>query len=709
VSRLTDLIASVKAANSQLGTDLEREFRVLSSRRAFGLNFERHIPETIELPRRPVRRGDKVRVLSKRRSTEGGHDQLWTVRKIDKVNDDRVATLESMGSAELQIKSAAIEDLVVVVEFRDFIYTGLISTGKVKRGGGKPFHTVINGENYHVLKALTYTHRGKIDAIYVDPPYNSGAKDWKYNNDYVEEDDLYRHSKWLAFIERRLLLAKELLKPNNSVLIVTIDEKEYLRLGLLLEQTFPEAKIQMVSSVINPKGTGRANEMLRVNEFIFFLWFGEAQLGTLEAEDEEEEMVAWETMRRRNLASKRGRRGKGACGPNQFYPIYVNRESGAIQSIGEPLPETTPISAVQKEKGCTAVFPIRPDGTEMNWSLTAATCRLRWKQGYVRAGNPVPDEPQKYIIQFLPAGAISDIESGNAEITERRSDGAIEARHITTKDRTPTTQWNFKSHYAEHNGTLLLKAMLPNRSFPFPKSLYAVEDALRLFVSNRRDAVILDYFAGSGTTAQAVMRLNRQDNGRRQCILVTNNEVSSQEETNLRQEGYRPGDPEWEAMGICEFITKPRIEAAISGKTPSGEPIRGDYRFVDEFPLVEGLEENAEFFTLTYESPIAIRHSLAFKRIAPLLWMRAGSEGRRIEAISSQGWDVAEKYGILTDLDQASAFCKAVKQIGELHLVYIVTDDDRRFQAVARRLPDAVQPVRLYESYLSNFQFVHGE
>src|SRR5207248_5761934 len=136
--------------------------------------------------------------------------------------------------------------------FRDPIYPGLVSTGKVGRGGDKPFHTVINAENFHALETLLFTHRGKVDCIYIDPPYNSGNKDWKYNNDYVEGDDLYRHSKWLAMMERRLLLAKELLNPANSVLIVTIDEKEYLRLGMLLEQVFPEARIQMVIILINP-------------------------------------------------------------------------------------------------------------------------------------------------------------------------------------------------------------------------------------------------------------------------------------------------------------------------------------------------------------------------------------------------------------------------------------------------------------------------
>jgi adenine-specific DNA-methyltransferase len=136
----------------------------------------------------------------------------------------------------------------------------------VERGGDKPFHTVINGENFHVLEALTYTHRGKIDAIYIDPPYNTGARDWKYNNYYVEAEDLYRHSKWLAFMERRLNIAKKLLNPERSVLIVTIDEKEYLRLGLLIEQTFEDATIQMVSSVINPKGASRGVGFRRTDE-----------------------------------------------------------------------------------------------------------------------------------------------------------------------------------------------------------------------------------------------------------------------------------------------------------------------------------------------------------------------------------------------------------------------------------------------------------
>ncbi len=199
MSRLTDLIAQAKAKDAELGRELEREFKVLSARRSFGLNFERHRPESVELPGRPVRKGDKVRVLPPRGSTVKGDQRLWKVRGVERKVGERLAKLDLIGVAETEAKSVAVDDLVVVAEFRDYIYPGLVSTGKVERGGDKPFHTVINGENFHVLEALTFTHRGKIDAIYIDPPYNTGARDWKYNNDYVEAEDLYRHSK-LALI-----------------------------------------------------------------------------------------------------------------------------------------------------------------------------------------------------------------------------------------------------------------------------------------------------------------------------------------------------------------------------------------------------------------------------------------------------------------------------------------------------------------------------
>ena len=250
--------------------------------------------------------------------------------------------------------------------------------------------------------------------------------------------------------------------------------------------------------------------------------------------------------------------------------------------------------------------------------------------------------------------------------------------------------------------------MLLGRKFPFPKSLYAVEDVLRLFVAKKQTAIILDFFAGSGTTAHATMRLNRQDGGKRQCISVTNNEVAANEQDALLGKSLRPGDADWEKHGICDYITKPRVAAAITGKTPSGDPVKGDYKFTDEFPMANGFEENAEFFTLTYEAKNAVNHNLAYARIAPLLWLRAGARGRRIEKLPADGWAIAHTYGLLTEMDQATPFINAVSKANGLHVVYIVTDDDRRFQAIAKRLPDSVEPVRLYESYLTNFSFANG-
>lgn len=707
MSRLTDLIAQAKAKDAELGRELEREFKVLSNRRSFGLNFERHRPESVELPGRPIRKGDKVRVLPARRSTAQGDQRLWKVLGFERKGGIRLAKLELIGAAEPEAASIAINDLVVVAEFRDYIYPGLVSTGKVERGGDKPFHTVINGENFHALEALTFTHRGLIDLIYIDPPYNTGARDWRYNNDYVESDDLYRHSKWLAFMERRLKIASVLLNPNDSVLIVTIDEKEYLRLGLLLEQTFESAQITMISSVINPKGTGRQGDFARTNEFIYFVRFGRSTVGTRKIETDIGREVAWETMRRRNLASTRGRKGRGACGPNQFYPIYVNIDTGAIVGRGDPLPSNHLREDVKCPVGCVAVFPVRPDGTEMNWEYTDSAFDEWWPKGFIRANGAKP-EPQQYVIQHLPNKARKEIKAGTVIVDGKRPDGSVIAKYAAASSKTVTTQWEFTSHSAEHGGTGILKALIPGRRFPFPKSLFAVEDALRFFVEDKADATILDFFAGSGTTAHAVMRLNRQDGGRRQCISITNNEVAAEEQATLRESGLRPGDPEWEQWGICDYITKPRIGAAITGKTPDGKDIEGDYKFTDEFPMAEGMEENAEFFTLTYETPVAVSHNRAFSRIAPLLWMRAGSTGRRIDAVPADGWEVADTYALLTDLDQAAPFCTAVEASGAVRIAYIVTDDERRFQSVARQLPAAVEPVRLYELYLTNFRFSMG-
>ena len=705
MSRLTELLRQARNADKQLGIDLEKEFAALMNRRTFGLVFEQHQPEAVELAGRAVRRGDKVRALPPRGEVKHDDQRLWRVERIERVDGSRIARLMELGADEPETQAIIAEDLVVVAEFNDRIYPGLVETGRVERGRpDDPFHTVINAENYHALEMLTYTHRGTVDAIYIDPPYNTGAKDWKYNNNYVEGDDDYRHSKWLAFMERRLEVARELLNPEDSVLIVTIDEKEYLRLGLLLEQMFPEGAIEMVTSVISAKGVARFGQFSRVEEYIFTVRLGSQEVGLGESNMLDESRsasaqvgkpISWLGLRRREPTARRGAR------PKQFYPVFVDKSTGHAHSIGDYITDEVDRRSVQAPSGTFAVWPLLPDGTEGLWGITPETAGRHLAAGYLRSRNYKPEK--NYVaVQYLTSGTVAAIESGDIEVTGRDEDGAVVAEYRAAKGVIPKRVWNMTSHNAETGGTAIVSSLL-GRRFPFPKSLYAVEDTLRIFVEDKPEAVVLDFFSGSGTTAHAVMRLNRQDRGRRQCISVTNNEVSAEEQRGLRKQGLRPGDEDWEALGICDYITKPRVTAAITGETPEGEPVKGDYRFEDEFPMSEGFEENAAFFTLTYEDPLSVRHHRAFERVAPMLWLRAGSQGRIIDDLGEDGWDVAESYGVLENIDQMSDFVTRVAEVETVETVFVVTDSDAGFQSTCRDLPERVTAVRLYESYLHNF------
>lgn len=706
MSHLNDLIRQLATKDPALARDIEKEVKALADRRAFGLNFERHTPEAVDLPgRRPVV-GSKVRILPPRgEMPKKENDRLWEIVAFDPETDPPVASMNAVdGSGD--IKRASIEDLVVVAEFNDPIYPGLVSTGKVERGGDKPYHSVINAENYHALQALLFTHRGKVDCIYIDPPYNTGAKDWKYNNDYVESDDLYRHSKWLAFMERRLLLAKELLNPNDSVLIVTIDEKEHLRLGLLLEQVFPEAKIQMISSVINPGGASRNVEFTRVNEFIFMVMIGRAvprktpsdMLFTAHKTQIENRSPIWRGLLRGGTGPLR------ADSPSKFFPILVDPQTMRVVGAGEPLELGVDRSSYEAPEGLLAAWPLKTGGVEGRWELSRPTFDERFALGYVRAGNmnKALGQPSIYYLRNAEMERLQNGELINEGINEL---GFLDISYAAERPRTlfAKTIWNQPSHDAGTHGSSLLKRLLPGRKFPFPKSLYAVEDALLQFLVDRPDALVVDFFAGSGTTAHAVMRLNKQDGGRRFSVSVTNNEVSADEQRALRILRLRPGDPEWEKQGICDYITKPRIKSAITGRTPAGEPINGDYRFTDEFPMADGFEENVEFFTLTYESPLRVEANYAFGRIASLLWLRAGSRGRRIDELPD-GWDVTETYGVISDLDHSEEFAQAIAAAPAASVAFIITDEDRLFEALVRELPDHVEPVRLYEAYLRTFE-----
>ena len=258
MGRLDDLVNSVR--DSELRLDLQDALADFKRRQRFGLVFEEHIPETSEVLGLPVKVGSNVTL---RKDSNGG-----SVHRVTSISrNGQKATIEppdGNGAATIDIR-----DLVAIKKIGEPIYPYLTSLGQVSRSKERAFHAIIEGENYHALQLLKYLYARRVDCIYLDPPYNSGARDWKYNNRYVDATDVWRHSKWLSFMQKRLRLAKGLLKWNG-VLIVTIDENEVHHLGMLLEKLFPDYLRYMVTIVSNPKGTGKVN-FARVDEYAFFV------------------------------------------------------------------------------------------------------------------------------------------------------------------------------------------------------------------------------------------------------------------------------------------------------------------------------------------------------------------------------------------------------------------------------------------------------
>lgn len=685
---LDELVTQIE--NPDLRARIAAEVEKLAKQKKFGLVFEEHLPECTPLWDIPVKAGRKAALKT-------GHvNDFYTVLKIE----DGVATcLNKDKSATAEFP---VEELVCVAEFGEPIYPYLKPIDTVCNAPDSDlWHTLIEADNYHALQLLEYLYAGKVDCIYIDPPYNTGARDWKYNNDYVDNNDQYRHSKWLSMMQKRLKIAKKLLNPNDSVLIVTIDEKEYLHLGCLLEEMFPEANMQMISSVINPYGTQRLNEFSRNDEYIFFLMFGRSQPAGIVNEDAPEQSY-WKTFRRGDLASRRGQ-PKG--GKAQFYPIYVDDLTRKIVSIGDPIAHEVDRHTVQGMPGCTTVFPLRDDGTEMNWCVRPEAARTLLEKGYIKAGTANYKTQQIYPILYLRSGTIDDIDSGKLVIDGYADDNSIIAHYVQQKEQMPQTNWHFKEHSARDYGSNLIRDIFKDKRFTFPKSLYAVKDCLFLFVKNKPNALIVDFFAGSGTTMHAVNLLNAEDGGHRRCIMVTNNEVSDAEAKEMSRRGLRPGDEEWEKLGIARYVTWPRTVCSIEGHDVNGNPLKGNY-IGSDIPMADGFKANAAFFKLGFLDKNAVALGRQFKEMLPTLWMKAGAHG----ACPALGETVPEmlilpenRMAVLVDERAYIAFSEKLDEHPEIETVFLVTDSDSGYRDMISGL-DVKESYQLYRDYLDNFR-----
>jgi adenine-specific DNA-methyltransferase len=686
---LQDLIKQIDdpTLRQRIGQEVDK----LSKQKKFGLVFEEHLPECTPLYDVPIKRGSKVALKSGRVS------DIWIVNSID---GDTVLCEHKSDHEE---KSFPLSDLVAIAEFGEPIYPYLKPIDTVCNAPDSDlWHTLIEADNYHALQLLEYLYAGKVDCIYIDPPYNTGARDWKYNNDYVDSSDQYRHSKWLSFMEKRLKLAKKLLNPEDSVLIVTIDEKEYQHLGCLLEEIFADAHIQMVSTLTARSGAARFNSFSRTNEFIYFVMIGNYTITPIEdaGYSQKGKSIHWRSFRRGNPANIRTSR------PSQFYPLYINKKTNRIVEVGDPITPDVDRFSVKDVPECAAVFPVRDDGTEMLWSVTPGACKHLVEKGYIKATKYTPDKPQLFVVQYLSSGTIKDIEEGRVKVKGYSDDGGIIADNLESRKAMPKTQWAFETHDARDYGTKILKEVLGETRFDFPKSLYAVEDCLKLFVSENKEALIVDFFSGSGTTLHAVNLLNAEDGGHRRCIMVTNNEVSDAEAKQLTKQGYKPGDGEWEKLGIARYVTWPRTVCSIEGHDVNGKPLKGNY-IGSDIPMADGFRANCAFFKLGFLDKASVRIGRQFREMLPTLWMKAGCHGA---CPSLSGKDIPaymilpeNRMAILNNNSQYAKFAEEVGNAPVIETVYLVTDSDADYRSMSRGL-SVKDTYQLYRDYLDNFR-----
>ena len=700
MAALDDLISQIP--DESLRERIRAEMKRANRQKKFGLVFEEHLPEATPLYDIPVKRGS---VVAKK---DGQVTDIYYVEKIE----DGQATCFHKASKERVV--IPLDALVCVAQFGEPIYPYLQPLDTVCNAPDSDlWHTLIEADNYHALQLLEYLYAGKVDCIYIDPPYNTGARDWKYNNDYVDGNDTYRHSKWLSMMEKRLKLAKRLLNPADSVMIVTIDEKEYLHLGCLLEEIFPEARIQMVSSMINPANVARAGEFGRSGEYLFFVMLGEASPQRVRLSRE------WVSSKGRthtgnirwDLLKRSGTNAERKHSPGGFYPIYINNATGKIEKLGQPLPPG--ISEAPQMEGCTALLPIRQNGTEGNWQWATDTFMDRMAQGRVRIGG---NSEKGFTVYILKDGEYSKIMKGEFTIIGPgiNHEIIVEDNDTDFVMATPGDIWKIASHDATQYGSRLIGNIFLDRRFTFPKSLYAVKDCLYFFVNDKPNAIVVDFFAGSGTTLHAVNLLNAEDGGHRRCIMVTNNEVSGDEAKSLSGQGYKPGDEDWNKLGIARYVTWPRTVCSIEGHDVNGKPLKGDYITSSEEPMhmADGFRANAAFFKLGFLDKNAVALGRQFKELLPVLWLKAGAHGP-CPALE----DAAEvpamlvlpenHFAVLTDESQYEAFAAQVNGEDAITTVYIVTDSEPGYREMISGL-HVEDTYQLYRDYLDNFRINHG-
>ena len=552
-----------------------------------------------------------------------------------------------------------------------------------------PNHILIEGDNLHALTALSFTHEGKIDVIYIDPPYNTGNKDFIYNDQFVDKEDGFRHSKWLSFMHKRLIIAHKLLS-SSGVVIISIGYHEVHNLVLLCEELFRDK--QVVCVTVQTSGGKPSSGFNYLQEYLIFITSNDFSPNPLSFTGG----VSRSPFEGLTLStfSKTQR-------PNQTYPIFIENKTGCIVGHGPSL--TTRVKDgnyigelkdfkfdfTEAPVGAVALWPITSKGSECVWRLIPSRLMKDWDDGYIKVSTNTNDKnPNKYSVQYLPEGVIKKVRSGELQVigTEEGRPTLFFGENTTVGSEIPTI-WLEKSFYT-NKGSSLLKDILQNNKFAYPKPIELIIEILK--GTSQLTSVILDFFAGSGTTLHATMQLNAEDGGNRQCIMVTNNENN-----------------------ICEEVTYERNRRVIQGYTNSkGDWVNGltnnNLRYYkSEFVPSTKTEPNKRLLTQTSTDLLCIKEncytelteSIGFNPAQCRIFTNDSGKYLMVVYHSRKQLEVYE---------QLIAYIKSINDLSDTIKLYAFSPEKETlledFAEVADKIDAVPLPEAIYNAYRATFR-----
>lgn len=523
------------------------------------------------------------------------------------------------------------EELPILVERNDSKVHPIISDNPAA-----PNHLIIEGDNLAALTELSYTHNGNIDVIYIDPPYNTGNKDFVYNDSYVDTEDSYRHSKWLSFMAKRLKVSKILLS-DHGVIFISIDDNEYANLKTLTDEIF--GRENCLSTLIWDLGAGTsAGHFTRAHEYILVYCKDRSKIANFSGGEGIIDDRAIKKLSTKNHEFEYTFKAGTKC--EAYDGFELSGEWGGSE----------------KTKLIKGRFLCRNKALAYDVTLSACWTQKNQMDSFF-SGKETFDSKGQKVLEFY-----------------FRDNGKLYCRKKRDKINPPSV---LRGIATTKQGSGILKEILGDSVFDFPKPPELIKFLLSL---RQTKSIVLDFFAGSGTTLHAVMQLNKEDGGHRTCILCTNNE-----------------------NGICENVTYERNKRVIEGYTkPNGDYVEGlldnNLRYYrTEFLPRERSVKNMRALVEAATGLLCIKNDL---------YTKARFGGRKLNSRYARYFENGEKRMLIIYEERAIPFIvNIIKDMpeGEKIKVYVFSHGsytyDDEFAEVADRVTLCALPEAIYAAY----------